>query len=270
MKERNAILEVDRLHVEIQTYQGSVQAVRDISFRIDEGKVLGLVGESGCGKSMTCLAIFGLLSQSAVLGKSSRIRLQGRELSTMSEEELRQLRGLDMSFILQNPMNAFNPVLTIGKQFQETIQAHTDFTRKQALTLAIEALAQMNLSEPAKLLKQYPFELSGGMLQRVMIALSLSLKPALLIADEPTTALDNVNRRNVIEAFQAVKAVGTTALLLVSHDLNVIGELADMVAVMKQGEIVEMAPTNEIFSNPQHEYTKLLLDARLTASSRKE
>ncbi|KQL46409.1 nickel import ATP-binding protein NikD [Brevibacillus choshinensis] len=266
MNERDILLDVNGLNVQIQTDYGLVSTVRDVSFQIMAGKVLGIVGESGCGKSMTCLAILQLLQKHATMEGS--IRLQGRELIGMTPKQMRKLRGQDICFIMQNPMNAFNPVLRIEKQFVETIRAHTSVSKIQAKYVAIECLKQMNLSDPEKVLGQYPFELSGGMLQRVMIALSIAMRPALLIGDEPTTALDNVNRRTVIDAFRKIKKEGETAILLVSHDLDVIGELADEVAVMKQGEIVEIAPATQLFTNPQHEYTKLLLDARMTVESR--
>ncbi|BAU28481.1 nickel transport system ATP-binding protein [Aneurinibacillus soli] len=269
MNGRDTVLDVNGLYVQIQTDRGMVQAVRNVSFRIEAGKVLGIVGESGCGKSMTCLAILQLLHRSASIVHGS-IRLQGRELMDMNEGQIRRIRGRELSLILQNPMTAFNPVLTIGRQFIETIRTHTDLSRKQAKEKAIDCLKQMNLPDPERVFRQYPFELSGGMLQRVMIALSTLLKPSLLIADEPTTALDNVNRRNVIEAFRTIKTQGKTALLLVSHDLNVIGELADEVAVMRHGQIVESAPVDQLFASPKHEYTKLLLDARLTVGIRNE
>ncbi|MCD9020929.1 ABC transporter ATP-binding protein [Cohnella silvisoli] len=263
------VLDVNELHVNIHADREQVQAVRNVSFRIQSGKVLGIVGESGCGKSMTCLAILGLLHPSARITKGS-ISLKGQPLSKLSQRQLTRIRGREIALILQNPMTAFNPVLTIGKQFTETLRAHQSISRQQANQRAIECLKQMALHDPEKVLGQYPFELSGGMLQRVMIALSLAMNPSLLIADEPTTALDPGNKSNVIEALRTVKREGKTAILLVSHDLDVIGELADDVAVMKDGQIVEIAPAEQLFSMPKHEYTKLLLDARLVANSSKE
>ncbi|GED73061.1 peptide ABC transporter ATP-binding protein [Brevibacillus reuszeri] len=266
MNKRDILLDVNGLNIQIHTNHGQVSTVRDVSFQIMAGKVLGIVGESGCGKSLTCLAILQLLQKHAIMQGS--IRLQGRELTGMTSKQMRNLRGKDMCLIMQNPMNAFNPVLSIEKQFVETIRTHTAMSKIQAKNVALECLKEMNLPDPEKVLERYPFELSGGMLQRVMIALSIAMRPALLIADEPTTALDNVNRRTVVEAFRKIKKEGETAILLVSHDLEVINELADEVAVMKQGEIVEIAPATQLFTNPKHEYTKLLLDARMVAESR--
>ncbi|GGD46817.1 ABC transporter ATP-binding protein [Paenibacillus nasutitermitis] len=269
MSGRDAILEVSRLNVQIQTDRGVVHAVQEASFQIGAGKILGIVGESGCGKSMTCMAVLGMLPAAAAITQGS-IKLRGKELAGLADSQLRHIRGKELALVMQNPMTAFNPALTIGKQFTETLRTHQGLSRKQAEQKAIDGIGEMGLSDAGKILKQYPFELSGGMLQRIMIALSLSMKPSLLIADEPTTALDSVNRRKVMDAFRAIKEEGHTAILLVSHDLSIIGALADEVVVMKQGQILEKADAVQLMSRPQHEYTKMLLNARLTADSRKE
>ncbi|OPH50495.1 nickel import ATP-binding protein NikD [Paenibacillus ferrarius] len=269
MKEEECVLDVRGLSVQVQSHQGWTPVVDDVSFQIKAGQVLGIVGESGCGKSMTSLAILGLLPAAARLSQGS-IALKGQELTTMKPAQLRRIRGQELSLIMQNPMTAFNPLVTIGTQFAETLFAHQNMTRKQASTHASTCLKQMNLHEPERILKQFPFELSGGMLQRVMIALSLSLNPSLLIADEPTTALDSINRRNVVDAFRAIKKEAKTAILLVSHDLNVIEKVADVVAVMKKGQLVEMAATHDLLTSPQNEYTQLLWNSRLTLGSRHE
>ncbi|WP_409346100.1 ABC transporter ATP-binding protein [Paenibacillus sp. MBLB4367] len=263
------VLSVNGLSVQIQVEQGLLQVLHDISFRIEAGKVLGIVGESGSGKSMLCLAVLGLLHQSAKIVQGN-IRVKGLELVGMPESKLRRIRGQELSLVLQNPMTAFNPVLTIGKQFVETLRAHKSLSRKQAKEKAVACMKQMSLPEPERIMSQYPFELSGGMLQRVMIALAISMEPSLLIADEPTTALDGMNRRNVMEAFRTIKEGGRTAILLVSHDLSVIGELADEIIVMKHGHMVESASAERLLASPEHEYTKLLWNARLTAESRNE
>ncbi|WP_036692280.1 ABC transporter ATP-binding protein [Paenibacillus tyrfis] len=268
MSDRDTILDVNGLSVHIQTDYGLVHAVQEVSFQVGPGKVMGIVGESGCGKSMTCMAVLGLLPAAAAITQGS-VRLRGKELTDLKESDFRRIRGKELSLVLQNPMTAFNPVLTVGKQFAETLRTHQNLSRKQADQLAVDCLKQVGLLEAEKILGQYPFELSGGMLQRIMVALSVSMKPALLIADEPTTALDSVNRRKVMEMFRRIKEEENTAILLVSHDLSFIGELADEVMVMKQGRIVEKAAATELMTCPQHEYTKLLLDARLTADSRK-
>ncbi|MCY9589896.1 ABC transporter ATP-binding protein [Paenibacillus chitinolyticus] len=270
MSSRSIVLEVNSLHVSMQTNRGLVHhAVQDSSFQIEAGKVLGIVGESGCGKSTTCMAILGLLPAPAQITNGS-IKLRGKELVGLAQQQMRHLRGKELALILQNPMTAFNPTLTIGKQFTETLRAHQALSRTQAEQKAMDAIRQMGLNDAEKIINQYPFELSGGMLQRIMIALSISMKPSLLIADEPTTALDSVNRYMVMKTFQKIKEEGHTAILLVSHDLGFIRKLADEVIVMKEGRVVEMSDTEQILSSPQNEYTKMLLDARLTADSRIE
>ncbi|WP_018757655.1 ABC transporter ATP-binding protein [Paenibacillus terrigena] len=269
MKEREIILDVQRLSISVQTERGITQAVQEVSFQIEAGKVLGIVGESGCGKSMTCMSILGLLPLSARMDHGS-MKLRGQGLTDMTANQLRHIRGRELSLVLQNPMTAFNPALTIGKQFIETLRTHAKLSQQRAKEMAIDCLKQMNLAEPERILKQYPFELSGGMLQRIMIALSLSMKPSLIIADEPTTALDNVNRHHVMEAFRSIKAAGHTSILLVSHDLSVIAGLADHIIVMKDGLIVEQGDADRLMADPKHEYTKMLWDARLTVNSRNE
>ncbi|WP_239616514.1 ABC transporter ATP-binding protein [Cohnella mopanensis] len=259
------VLQVNELSIRVQgAEEEKTEVVQNVSFQIRSGQVLGVVGESGSGKSMTCMSILGLLPPTAKMTRGN-IVLNDRSLTALTPRQLRGIRGREISLVLQNPMTAFNPVVTIGKQFIETLRAHQPMGMKVAKRLAIDALGKMTLQDPEKVMQQYPFELSGGMLQRVMIALSLSLNPSLLIADEPTTALDPVNKNNVIEMIRAIKKQGKTAILLVSHDLDVIGALADVVAVMKEGRIVEIAPVDELFIRPKHEYTKLLLDARLFA-----
>ncbi|RKP56302.1 ABC transporter ATP-binding protein [Cohnella endophytica] len=264
-----SVLDVQELQIAVASERGVVQAVQDLSFNIGKGQVLGIVGESGCGKSMTCMSILGLLPDSAYVTRG-RIRLKGQELTDLSPRERNHVRREKISLVLQNPMTAFNPLLTIGRQFIETLKLHGSYSRKQALERSMACLAEMNLPEPERVLRQYPYELSGGMLQRSMIGLALSNKPALLIADEPTTALDSGNRDHVLNAFRRIKADGETAVLLVSHDIGVIEAVADSVIVMKQGKIVENGSTADVLKNPAHEYTKLLLDARLMAGSSHE
>jgi nickel transport system ATP-binding protein len=192
------------------------------------------------------------------------IMLKGQELNGLAEKEMRKIRGKDIAFIMQNPMNAFTPVFTIGHQFVETIRSHTSLNKKQATELAIESMKQVNLPDPGKLLKYYPFQLSGGMLQRVMIAIAASLHPAVIIADEPTTALDVNNQKNVLRHLDKIRSEYGSAILLISHDLGVVSEMADEVAVMQHGKIVEKAGVFQLFDSPKHEYTKKLLNARPT------
>ncbi|WP_243557801.1 nickel import ATP-binding protein NikD [Priestia megaterium] len=255
------VLQVRNLHVQLKTKNGVTDLVQDINFELKPGKILGLIGESGCGKTITSMSILQLLSRKETTIEGS-IMLRGQELNGLVEKEMRKIRGKDIAFIMQNPMNAFTPVFTIGHQFVETIRSHTNWNKKQATELAIESMKQVNLSDPDKLLKYYPFQLSGGMLQRVMIAIAASLHPAIIIADEPTTALDVNNQKKVLRHLDKVRSDYGSAILLISHDLGVIAEMADEVAVMQHGKIVEKADVFQLFDAPQHEYTKKLLNAR--------
>ncbi|MDQ1913973.1 ABC transporter ATP-binding protein [Paenibacillus sp. GD4] len=263
MKEQtNVLLEVKGLRVTTESRQREeLCLVNDIDFAVKQGSVLGVVGESGSGKTMTCLSILQLLDRKTTKVEGS-IRLRGRELNGLKEAELRCIRGKEIAYIMQNPMNAFSPVFTIGSQFADSICTHSPLSRKQAMELAAEALLDMNLPEPQLVLKRYPFELSGGMLQRAMIALAMCLKPALLLADEPTTALDTVNQLQVLRLLEKCRREHGTAIMLISHDLSVIAEMSDEVAVMQRGMLVERADVYELFRNPQQSYTKQLMDAR--------
>ncbi|QGQ47951.1 nickel import ATP-binding protein NikD [Metabacillus sediminilitoris] len=259
--EQSNVLQVKDLHVQVKTKDGVTPLVQEINFELKPGRVLGLVGESGCGKTVTSMSIFQLLDRKTTTIDGS-ITLQGRELNGLADKEMRKIRGKDIAFIMQNPMNAFTPVFTIGHQFIETIRSHTQWNKKQATELAIEAMQHVNLPNPANLLKSYPFQLSGGMLQRVMIAIAACLHPAVIIADEPTTALDVNNQKKVLYHLDKIRSEYGSAILLISHDLGVISEMADEVAVMKNGRIVEKADVFQLFDEPQHEYTKKLLNAR--------
>ena len=259
--EKSNVLQIKDLHVKIKTRNSTTTLVQNINFELKRGKVLGLVGESGCGKTVTSMSILQLLDQKTTTTEGS-IVLQGRELNDLDDKEMRKIRGKDIAFIMQNPMNAFTPVFTIGHQFIETIRSHTQWNKKQATELAIEAMHNVNLPDPVKLLKSYPFQLSGGMLQRVMIAIAACLHPAVIIADEPTTALDVNNQKKVLYHLDKIRSEYGSAILLISHDLGVISEMADEVAVMQNGRIVEKAGVFQLFDEPQHEYTKKLLNAR--------
>lgn len=261
-KERN-ILTVRDLQVQVRTKEGMSSLVKDINFGIKKGKILGLVGESGSGKTVTSMSILQLLDQKNMKIEGSII-LKDRELNGLENKKMREIRGKDIAFIMQNPMNAFTPVFTIGHQFVETIRSHTSLNKKQAIELAIDVMQSVNLPDPDKLLKNYPFQLSGGMLQRVMIAMSACLHPSVIIADEPTTALDLHNQLLVLRLLEKIRSEYGTSILLISHDLGVISEMADDVIVMQHGRIVETANVFELFDNPQHEYTKKLLNTRPT------
>jgi len=259
--EQSNVLQVKDLHVKVKTKNSEMSLVQNVNFELKRGSVLGLVGESGCGKTVTSMSILQLLNRKTSTIEGS-ITLQGRELNGLGDKDMRNIRGKDIAFIMQNPMNAFTPVFTIGHQFVETIRSHTNCHKKQAIELAIEAMNSVNLPDPAKLLKSYPFQLSGGMLQRVMIAIAACTHPAVIIADEPTTALDVKNQKTVLYHLDAIRSKYGSAILLISHDLGVISEMADDVAVMQNGRIVEKADVFQLFDEPQHEYTKKLLQAR--------
>ncbi|MBD0381386.1 nickel import ATP-binding protein NikD [Paenibacillus sedimenti] len=263
MREPSNVLQVSGLQVKVKTAQGMLPLVHGIDLELKRGHVLGLIGESGCGKSITCQSILQLLDRKTIHVEGS-IRLNGRELSELKAEDMRKIRGKEIAMIMQNPMNAFSPVFTIGDQFVETIRTHTALTKKQAYDCAVTSLHDVNLSDPSALMRRYPFQLSGGMLQRVMIAMSMCLRPSVLIADEPTTALDVANQFQVLRQLDRIRSEYGTSILLITHDLGVISEMADEVAVMQQGRIVEKADVYQLFDHPQHTYTKQLLDARLT------
>ncbi|TWT24360.1 nickel import ATP-binding protein NikD [Planomicrobium sp. CPCC 101110] len=261
MEKQQNVLQVSGLNVAVKSQKGVLPLVQNLNLELKPGKILGLVGESGSGKTITCMSLLQLLNQKAMHIEGS-IQLHGRELNGLKEKEMRCIRGKEIGFIMQNPMNAFTPVYTIGNQFVETIRIHTELTKKQAVDLAIASLEKMNLQNPAKIMKMYPFQLSGGMLQRVMIAISMCLRPAVVIADEPTTALDVATQLQVLKELDRLRTECGTSVLLISHDLGVISELADEVAVMQNGRIVEKADVYRLFDFPQHEYTKKLLQAR--------
>lgn len=261
--DKSKVLQVRDLHVQIKAKNGITTLVQDINFELKPGEILGLIGESGCGKTVTSMSILQLLNRKETTIEGS-IMLKGQELNGLAEKEMRKIRGKDIAFIMQNPMNAFTPVFTIGHQFVETIRSHTSLNKKQATELAIESMKQVNLPDPGKLLKYYPFQLSGGMLQRVMIAIAASLHPAVIIADEPTTALDVNNQKNVLRHLDKIRSEYGSAILLISHDLGVVSEMADEVAVMQHGKIVEKAGVFQLFDSPKHEYTKKLLNVRPT------
>ncbi len=263
------ILNVRDLQVKVRTREGSTTLVQDINFGLRKGEILGLVGESGSGKTVTSMSILQLHDRKN-MDITGSITLHDRELNGLSNKDMRKIRGKDIAFIMQNPMNAFTPVFTIGQQFIETIRSHTLLTKKQARELAIDVMESVNLPEPEKLLKLYPFQLSGGMLQRVMIAMAACLQPSVIIADEPTTALDLHSQVLVLRLLDKIRSEYGTAILLISHDLGVISEMADHVIVMQHGKIVETANVLEVFDHPQHEYTKKLLRTRPTLYAEKQ
>jgi oligopeptide/dipeptide ABC transporter ATP-binding protein len=255
------VLSVQSLRVAFPAGEGVVRVVDDLSFSIGKGETLCLVGESGSGKSMTALSLIRLVPLPGVIEQGSSIRFHDRDLLRLDREPLRALRGDRIAMIFQEPMTALNPVLTVGDQIEEVIRVHRRTSRGQAKEQAIAMLAQVGIPDPAARFDQYPHELSGGMRQRVMIAMALVLDPELVIADEPTTALDVTIQAQILELLRAMCRERQLALLLITHDLGVVAEMADRVLVMYAGRIVEEAPVGSLFALPAHPYTEGLLSA---------
>lgn len=255
-----SLLDIKELKViDKQTKEEIVKGVR---FSLKKNTCLGIVGESGSGKSMTTKAILGLINQNL---KTEGIAIfDGNiELLKASREDLRKIRGQRMCMILQDAMSAFDPLYTIGYQMIETLVENKRMSKSEAEKISIGALEKMLINEPKEVIKKYPHQLSGGMLQRCMIAIALSMSPDIIIADEPTTALDSINQREVVEEFKRLREVTGTSLIFISHDLGVVQHLADEILVMRKGEQVEYGNAKDVFSNPKHEYTKYLVDTRL-------
>jgi oligopeptide/dipeptide ABC transporter ATP-binding protein len=254
---KEKLLEVKNLGVHIPTIQGKIKVVDDISFSIDKGEVVALVGESGCGKSMTALSLLKLLPKNSVLEGS--ILFNGKDIVKAPTTEMHKIRGGEISMIFQEPMTSLNPVHRIGRQIVENIRSHTNLTKKAAFELAVEMLTRVGIPDAATKAKSYPHQLSGGQRQRVMIAMALSCRPALLIADEPTTALDVTIQAQILDLMRELKADFGTSMLFISHDLGVISEVADRIVVMYAGKIVEESTSKKLFKQPEHPYTKGLL-----------
>jgi oligopeptide/dipeptide ABC transporter ATP-binding protein len=252
------VLEVKNLKTYFFTDQGIVKAVDDVSFRVPKGKTLGLVGESGSGKSVTALSIARLISPPGRIA-GGEILLNGRNLIPLSEREMRQIRGAQVAMIFQEPMTALNPVLTVGFQIAEALRAHETVSKREAWTRAVESMKAVSIPDAEKRATDYPHQLSGGMRQRIMIAMALVCRPALVIADEPTTALDVTIQAQILELLDTLREQFKLSLILISHDLGVIAEVAETVAVMYAGKIVEIGPAMEVFHNPKHPYTEGLL-----------
>jgi len=253
-----SLLEVRDLHTSFFTSAGEVKAVNGLSFSLDEGKVLGIVGESGSGKSVTAYSVLQILTYPGKIVSGS-IRFNGTELVGKSDEEMRKIRGNKISIIFQDPMTSLNPTYTIGHQLMEAILLHTDRNRQEARERALEMLQLVNVNEPKKRLDQYPYELSGGMRQRVMIAMALACEPDILIADEPTTALDVTIQAQILELMQDLQKKLGMAIIMITHDLGVVAQLCDEVIVMYAGSVCERGTADEIFYRPAHEYTKGLI-----------
>jgi oligopeptide/dipeptide ABC transporter ATP-binding protein len=254
----NKVLEVRNLKTSFFTGRGVIKAVDDVSFSLAKGETLGLVGESGCGKSVTAMSITRLISpRGRVVG--GQILLNGQDLLGFSEPEMRRVRGSQISMVFQEPMTALNPVLEVGFQIAEAVVAHEKVSRKQAWDRAVESMRAVSIPDPERRAKDYPHNLSGGMRQRVMIAMALVCRPILLIADEPTTALDVTIQAQILELLDSLRHQYNLSMILISHDLGVIAEVAENVAVMYAGKIVEIGPVMDVFHNAKHPYTQGLL-----------
>ena len=267
------ILEVKDLQVSFNTYAGEVRAVRDVSFHINQGETLCFVGESGCGKTVTAKAIMRLLPKGqAVIKEGSQIIFSGKDVLKMDGKELRNYRGNDVSMIFQDPMTSLNPTMTCGKQIIETLRLHRGLSKEEATKEAIHMLEMVKIPDAERRIKDYPHQMSGGMRQRVMIAIALAFQPHLLIADEPTTALDVTIQAQIIDLLRELKEKLNTAIILVTHDLGVVANFADRIQVMYAGQVVERGTAREIFYEAKHPYTWALLSSvpKLAKESKQE
>ena len=252
------ILSVQNLHTSFHTDKGEVKAVNGVTFNLEKGKILGIVGESGSGKSVTAYSIMRILEKNGRITEG-KILYKGQDIAEFSEKQMREFRGKCCSNIFQDPMTSLNPVFTVGNQLREAIELHTDRKGKEAEARAIEMLTLVGVNEPEKRVKQYPYELSGGMRQRVMIAMALACEPDILIADEPTTALDVTIQAQILELMQSLQKKLGMAIIMVTHDLGVIADMCDEIIVMYGGRVCERGTAEDIFYRPHHEYTKGLL-----------
>lgn len=255
------ILEVKDLHVNFTTYGGTVQAVRGVNFHLNKGETLAIVGESGCGKSVTSNAIMRLIPSPPGEISNGNVFFKGKDLTKVSEKEMRNIRGVDISMIFQDPMTALNPTLTIGTQLTEGLRQHRKVSEKEAKKKALDMMKLVGIPDPEERLKQHPHQFSGGMRQRIVIAIALICEPELLIADEPTTALDVTIQAQILELFEEIQQTMGVSIVLITHDLGVVAKIADRIAVMYAGKIVEVGTKREIFYKPEHPYTKGLLNS---------
>lgn len=255
----NKILEVRDLHVSFHTYAGEVKAVRGVNFEVYKGEALAIVGESGCGKSVTAQSIMQLLPMPPAKYKQGSILFEGQDLLKKSEKQMQHIRGNEIGMIFQDPMTSLNPTIKIGRQIAESLMKHKKLSRHEAYNRAIKMLEMVAVAQPDKRVNQYPHEFSGGMRQRAMIALALACEPKLLIADEPTTALDVTIQAQILELLKDLQKRTGTSIILITHDLGVVAEMCDRVIVMYAGKVVETGTIDDIFYSPQHPYTKGLL-----------
>lgn len=252
---QDSVLSVKNLRVEFKTYGGIVQAVRDVSFDVPRGKTLAIVGESGCGKSVTVQSIMGLIPMPPGRIVNGSAKLNGRELIGVSADDLNKVRGREIGMIFQDPMTSLNPTMKIGHQIAETLRIHRGMNKENALKKAVELLDKTKIPEAEKRAAQFPFEFSGGMLQRAMIAMALACSPTVLIADEPTTALDVTIQSQILELMRELQQTENMSIILITHDLGVVARMADEVAVMYAGQVIESGSVDDIFYHPGHPYT---------------
>lgn len=255
------LLDVENLKTAFSTNKHLTNVVRGVSFRVDKGEIVGIVGESGCGKSVTALSIMRLFHDTSGKVVDGTVRLNGQNLLNLTEREMRDVRGEEMAMIFQDPMASLNPVLKISKQLMQGIMLHLKYSKREARDYSIRMLESVGIPSPSNIMDQYPHQLSGGMLQRVMIAIAMSCKPELLIADEPTTALDVTIQAQILELMKQLRNENNTSILLITHDLSVVSEICDRVVVMYAGTVVEEATVEELFEAPRHPYTKGLIDS---------
>lgn len=255
------LLEVKNLRVSYHTYAGEVQSVRGVDFYLREGETLAIVGESGCGKTVTSKSIMGLIKKPGEIKKGSEIIFDGKDVTKMSTKELKSLRGSDISMIFQDPMTSLNPTMKIGKQITEILITHKGLSKQEAYKKAIEMVKLVNIPNAEKRINQYPFEFSGGMRQRAMIAMALACIPKIIIADEPTTALDVTIQAQIMDLLKDLQGKFNTAVILITHDLGIVADVADRVQVMYSGKIIEKGTVEDIFYNAQHPYTWALLQS---------
>ena len=259
---KQPLLQVKNLKTYLHSSRGTVKAVNDVSYEVYQGETLGVVGESGCGKSITSMSIARLVECPPGKYEGGEILLDGEDMLKVSDQRLREIRGNKISYIFQEPMTSLNPVFKIGYQIEEVLRLHKGMSKEEARKAAIDALDKVRIPNPERIVDEYPFALSGGMRQRVMIAMALACSPKLLIADEPTTALDVTIQAQVLDLMNNLKKEMDTSIIFITHDLSVIAEMADRVMVMYAGKVVELADVNTIFENPLHPYTKGLIGSR--------
>lgn len=263
------ILEINNLHVSFQTYAGKVQAVRGVSLTLNKGETLALVGESGSGKSVTCRSIMGLLSKNGSID-CGQIIFDGKDLLSKTNREMQNIRGKEIAMVFQDPMTSLNPTMTVGKQVAEPVILHQKLSKSEAMEKALELFRLVDIPEPEKRLKYYPHQFSGGQRQRIVIAIALACNPKILIADEPTTALDVTIQAEILDLMKSIQKKVATSIIFVTHDLGVVANIADRVAVMYGGKIVEIGTVDEIFYNPQHPYTWGLLRSMPTLDNEED